>query len=695
LRLSLRARAAVAALAVGLAAADAGPSGEQIFSQRTGFAPEWKDLGWGTARRAKPGGPVALDLSDLGGWAVTRPDLSGTFGALSFRMKAPEAWGAFLEIRVDSRRAETFPRVRVVPKYTSPLADGWVQVTVPFSELDPSGAAFDQVVFRAAEQVGSTPVLLDEILLLAQGQGGTSPAVPGGGPRRVQGAVDCSAAGRPISPLIYGVAYPGLGPTRRAPPWGTGATARSWSGSAASRFNWELDNAWNAGSDDFFRNVALRKEGGALAAFVAENRSHAAETILTVPTLGWVARDTSSYAFPVSVFGRQLAAAPDNPDIGNGVRPDGQPLTPGPPARTSVPAPPAFIGRWVKSMADRDAPGHSIRMYILDHEPSLWNFTHRDVHPAPLGYDELLERTVGYAREIRRNDPDAVIAGPAEGSWAAMLFSSADLEGRVDRSAHGNVPLLPWWLGEVDKAEKKLGTRLLDVLDVHWFPQFEGAGVGTLASTEPEMSARRIRSVRSLWDPSYVDESWIDDKVELIPRLRRWIAEFHPDGPVSIALGQWGFGAEDDMSGGLAAAAALGVFAREGVLAAFAAVVPPPESPTFWAFRAYRNFDGRGAHFEERWVPADVGGTLVEAFASRDAAGTRLVVVLLNEDPAGPADLALDVASCGVVHDRRVFVYRGKPSGFEETQVGANSPLQLQLPPYSMTVVELRLSPQR
>lgn len=693
--MSLRARAAVAALAMALAAADAGPSGEQIFSQRTGFGPEWKDLGWGTARRARAGGPLALDLSDLGGWAVSRPDLSGSFGALAFRMKAPESWGAFLEVRVDSRRAETFPRVRVVPKFTTQLADGWVQVTVPFAALNPSRAPFDQVVFRAAEQVGSTPVLLDEIVLLAEGQGPNGPTVASIAPRSAQVAVDCSAPGRPISPLIYGVAYPGLGPTRRASPWGTGASARSWSGSAASRFNWELGNAWNAGSDDFFRNVALRKEGGALAAFVAENRSHGAETVLTVPTLGWVARDTTSYAFPVSVFGRQLAVAPDNPDIGNGVRPDGQPLSPGPPARTSVPASPAFIGRWVKTLTERDAPGHGVRMYILDHEPSLWNFTHRDVHPAPLGYDELLDRTVSYAREIRKNDPDAVIAGPAEGSWAAMHFSAADLEGRVDRSAHGNVPLLPWWLGEVNKAEKKLGTRLVDVLDVHWYPEFEGAGVGTLASTEPKMSARRIRSVRSLWDPSYVDESWIDEKVELIPRLRRWIAEYHPDGPMSIALGQWGFGAEDDMSGGLAAAAALGVFGREGVLAAFAAVVPPPDSPTFWAFRAYRNFDGRGAHFEERSVPVDAGGTLLEGFASRDAAGTRLVAVLLNEDPASPAEVTLDIASCGVVHDRRVFTYRGNPSGFEEARPASAVPLQLQLPPYSLTVVELRVAPPR
>ena len=33
-------------------------------------------------------------------------------------------------------------------------------------------------------------------------------------------------------------------------------------------------------------------------------------------------------------------------------------------------------------------------MYMLDNEPTLWNSTHRDVHPDPVGYEELLDRTL-------------------------------------------------------------------------------------------------------------------------------------------------------------------------------------------------------------------------------------------------------------------------------------------------------------
>ena len=43
-----------------------------------------------------------------------------------------------------------------------------------------------------------------------------------------------------------------------------------------------------------------------------------------------------------------------------------------------------------------------------------------------------------------------------------------------------------------------------------------------------DMQQRRNRSTRSLWDPSYVDESWINDRVQLIPRLKNWVTTYYP-----------------------------------------------------------------------------------------------------------------------------------------------------------------------
>src|SRR6185436_21117393 len=95
------------------------------------------------------------------------------------------------------------------------------------------------------------------------------------------------------------------------------------------------------------------------------------------------------------------------------------PLSPLPPTQTSVPAPPEVVRRWLTKLRsmDRELGGRAVSMYILDNEPSLWNSTHRDVHPDPVTYDELLERLIKYGGAVRRADPDAVIAGPAEWGW--------------------------------------------------------------------------------------------------------------------------------------------------------------------------------------------------------------------------------------------------------------------------------------
>src|SRR5580765_1626305 len=95
----------------------------------------------------------------------------------------------------------------------------------------------------------------------------------------------------------------------------------------------------------------------------------------------------------------------------------------------------------------------------------------------------------------------------------------------------------------------------------------QGIGIGTGGDVDPTTAARRIRSTRSLWDPTYVDESWINERMRLLPLLRQWIAMYHPG--LRISIGEWNFGAESHMSGGLATAEALGRFGTEGLYSAY------------------------------------------------------------------------------------------------------------------------------
>jgi hypothetical protein len=516
-------------------------------------------------------------------------------------------------------------------------------------------------------------------------------------PRPAVFELDCAAPARVISPLVYGIAALADGAEHV---WGMRPTARRWGGNASSRFNWELGNAWSTNHDWFFQNVQVSTRAGyGWEAFLDENTANGIPTALTVPTLGWVAKDTTSHSFPISRLGPQRGVAPDRADAGDGFARDGRPLR-SDPRWTSVPSTPAHVERWVRRIRQRDGAGaRSVHLYILDNEPMLWHSTHRDVHPEPLGYDELLARTIAYASAVRRADPDARIAGPALWGWLAWHHSAKDVVAgvrlRPDRRSHGDVPLLPWWLGKLREHEERTAARLVDVLDVHFYPANPAIGAGTGGGTDRETAALRIRSTRSLWDPAYVDESWIGEPMQVLPRLRAWVQEHHPR--LSISIGEWNFGAEGHLSGGLAVAEALGRFGTEGLSSAFYWNVPPDGSPAYWAFRAYRDFDGDGGAFLERSVPVRARAEAASLFASRNGPGTRVVAVLLNLDPDSALDARVELSGgCGDVSAARGFTYAAGERGLTPFVVATRAGgIDAAVAPYSINVLDVTLAARR
>jgi hypothetical protein len=674
---------------------------EQAFSG--GLKPGWEAGGW-SQREVEGTGPARVMMSELGGWSLKRKEpLQGTFGGLALRYRAPPGYGEFLEVRVDSEDANVYPRVRVGARHVVNKQEDWVQVVVPLAELNPSMKPFNSIVLRAHRRVGSDWVEMDQIgftgtdeaVVGALSMGGARVAV--GPPQPASLSMDCSVPGHYVSPLIYGIAFNALRERKDSHQWELGATARRWGGNPTTRYNWKL-NAWNTANDWYFRNTAPGDDAKfTYEEFLMANRAHGVQSALTLPLIGWVAKDTSSVSFPVSKYGPQEKVAPEMPEAGNGLTTAGRKLPPPAPTQTSVAAPPEFIAEWVSTIQKKDKTrGRSVHMYFLDNEPMLWNSTHRDVHPEPTTYDELLEKTIAYGTAVRKADPDAVIAGPAEWGWTGYFRSAADVEpGKkqdADRKAHGDTPLLTWYLRKLREHEKKTGVRILDVVDVHFYPQGEGIGFEEGGKTDADTAARRIRSTRALWDPNYVDESWIKEPVRLIPRLKKLVADNYPGR--GIAIGEYNFGATRHISGGLAQAEALGRFAEGGLTAAYHFTYPPARSPTWWAFRAYRNFDGEGGRFLDTYVPtsSEAGTSL---FASRSEDKRHVVAIALNLEPDTAREARVSLKGCGVLKSARVFTYTGEPRGFTEQQAPKLSAaaLDAKLPPYSITVLDLMLEP--
>lgn len=504
-------------------------------------------------------------------------------------------------------------------------------------------------------------------------------------------AVDCKSGGQPVSPTIFGIAWADTDKD-------IGATAHRWGGNTTTRYNPKLGNAWSSANDWFFEN----QEIDATEKFLAKAADKGGLAAVTVPIMGWVAKDTTSCSFPTDKFPGQEKTADDRKQCGNGKKPDGKTeIKPGDPSIASVKITPEEVGAWITKLKEADAKRGKrvIYEYILDNEPALWNSTHRDVHPDPTTYDELLEKTIAYGTAVRKADPDAVIAGPAEWGWPGYFFSAKDAKAgfqlKPDRRAHEDQPLLAWYLKKLAEHEKKTGVRILDVLDVHMYPQGEnvqgpdGSGGDGGGGTDRKTIELRFRTTRSLWDRDYRDESWISEPVYLIPRMKDLIAANYPGR--GFQVGEYNFGAEHHVSGAVALAEALGRFAIFGVSHAFYWTYPKKPKPAYWAFRAFRNYDGNGGHFQDRIVPSS-SPSGVSLYASRDESGKKWVLVALNFSQDRPFDASIALNGCAAPSATRSFLYTGGEVGFVAGDAKVEgTTLKAKLPPMSISVVELAM----
>jgi hypothetical protein len=453
--------------------------------------------------------------------------------------------------------------------------------------------------------------------------------------------IDPEADRHPISQLIFGVNFGDDAQAARLH-W----PVRRWGGNGVTRYSWQDDVA-NHASDWFFYNLPNANsnpqrlpDGSASDVFADATRVAGGEPLITVPAIGWTPIDrTRRWGFSVAKYGPQQAtectvtgyASWCNPDAGNGNRPDGTPIAGNDPRDTSRAIDPSFVTAWLAHLARRTgtAGNGGVHLYALDNEPTLWNSTHRDVHPQPTTYDELWQRTQLYAAAIKAQDPDALVLGPADWGWCAYFFSAADgCQAGSDAQAHGNLALTEWYLQQVADYQAAHGVRLLDYLDVHYYPQ--AAGVALSDDESAATSALRLRSLRGLYDPAYVDESWIGQPVQLIPRMKQWIASRLPG--TRLAISEYSWGNDNGPSSALAQAEALAIFGREGVDLATRWVAPAAGSRVEDAFRLYLDYDGKGAKVAGDSVRADSSdASAVGAFAVAGA-GARLHLLLFNKD---------------------------------------------------------------
>ncbi|MGN1481188.1 glycoside hydrolase family 44 protein [Porcipelethomonas sp.] len=289
-----------------------------------------------------------------------------------------------------------------------------------------------------------------------------------------------------------------------------------------------------------------------------------------------------------------------------------------------------YVNYLVENLGD-STTSTGIQGYSLDNEPFLWNDTHPYNHPEECTADELIEKSVELAKVVKEIDPNAEVYGPA--LWGMLpciqAGTSTDFTDAKWESIKGNYNwYLDYYLESMANAEKESGQRLLDVVDVHYYAQDCSTDDG------------KLQAARSLYDESYVENSWLQPYYgkyfPLLPNIQKSIDQYYPGTKIAISEYNLADISNEKTTGknvisAIAESEALGAFAENNVyFATYWGTLP--ECPYVEsAINLYTNYDGKGSDF---------GNTLVEtktddlsksaAFAAIDDNDDSTVGVVLS-----------------------------------------------------------------
>jgi mannan endo-1,4-beta-mannosidase len=466
-----------------------------------------------------------------------------------------------------------------------------------------------------------------------------------------------------ISPYIYGVNY-------QHDYHQLNIGSRRLGGARMSTYNWET-NASNAGtswqnfSDDYFCNEFnidyFEREDPAkvVKTFHDSSRSVGAYSLITVPMIGYVAADKFGSVVKqeqapskrwIKIENHSPGKFPERPNLSDNV------------VYTDE-----FIN-FLKKEYGKATSKRGIKGYALDNETELWSLLIPYARYLPIQCHELIEISVNTSRAIKKVDQSAEVFGPAlYGFEAYRNLQNAFDWGRYYEQGFKN--FIQYYLHAMKEAEDSVGFRLLDVLDVHWYPEAKGTlsngfkeRIIVHDNDEKGLSEARIQAPRTLWDSTYQEDSYISkhySSFTLLPWLQKEIAQFYPG--TKLAISEYEFGGSKDISGGLALVDVLGVFGKYGVY--MANLWGPIDGYVASAFKLFRNYDGYNSSFGNIGIATtttDVENTSI--YASRRKYRNKEIVhlIILNKNWEQHARIDLDIEHLGA--GKKVKIY-----GFDNT----------------------------
>lgn len=471
-------------------------------------------------------------------------------------------------------------------------------------------------------------------------------------------SVNATAKQHPIDPNIYGMSQYAASSYPTFPSFAEEIKLPNirWGGNATTRYNWQVD-ATNSGADFFFiggNGQSNPTPSGQVDAMISTYKPAGTNPLVTIPIIPYIYSNSYSPNTNLYLCSFNQKYYPNqgvDPFVGwtiffpfvntvDGLCGMGWDQTGSYQLLDTniyynhIDNGPSIQQQWVQHLVSTFGKSWKggIHYFQLDNEPYGWGNTHVDVMPNGAPYDLILNLGEQYATGIKQVDPSALVFGPSDFTLGGWLGDPNYTQGI---GIQDNLPAAAYYLKEFAKYDEENGKRSLDYFDEHFY--------GNNGTTNPPTGPGEIQTTRALWDPTYNSGTWVEQyffngPMMLIPRFKSWAKKYYPGTKVSLSEfsmtldGTQNPGGVPTIYDALTQADTLGIFGREGLDFADEWYVPNPTDPVAYAYRIYRNYDGKGGQYGDTWVDStSQDQTQLVVYGAQRSKDRALTLVVINK----------------------------------------------------------------
>ena len=272
-----------------------------------------------------------------------------------------------------------------------------------------------------------------------------------------------------------------------------------------------------------------------------------------------------------------------------------------------------------------------LQYWNMDNEVEIWSGTHDDVMPVQISAEDFMQRYFAVVKKARAKYPNIKIVGPVTANeWQWYNWSNGISSGGK------SYPWLEYFIKRVAEEQVASGIKLLDVLDIHFYP-----GSGNAADVVqyhrvyfdknyvfPE--ANGVKNVNGSWDNSQTKEY-------IFERCKSWLNQYMGAGyNVTLGVTETGISKINASTTAVWYASTLGEFMKHPEVEIF--------TPWTWNEGMWEVLHLFSRYNKNQLVSAtSADEESVSAYPTISSDGDSLTVMLVNRSVSSSKSISVDV----------------------------------------------------